>query len=89
MTFAFDSLEAFFAMGKHGFYVWLSYGVGFAVILINILLARRQRNRAFDQVRRLVRLEAISAGQSESSSELGLERSAGRDKTPADLVGRS
>lgn len=65
MTFAFDSLEAFFAMGKHGFYVWLSYGVGLFVILINILLAKRQRTQAFEQVRRLVRLEAASANAPE------------------------
>ncbi|GAA3950014.1 heme exporter protein CcmD [Allohahella marinimesophila] len=79
MTFAFDSLEAFFAMGKHGFYVWLSYGVGFAVILINILLAKRQRAQAFEQVRRLARLDAVSAGGSEPSAQGVDSASAARD----------
>ena len=68
MTFAFDSLEAFFAMGKHGFYVWLAYGVGFAVILINILSARRQRTQAFEQVRRAIRLESAAAGSDPAST---------------------
>ncbi|MAM86723.1 heme exporter protein CcmD [Allohahella sp. A8] len=79
MTFAFDSLEAFFAMGKHGFYVWLAYGVGFAVILINILLAKRQRDQAFEQVRRLVRLENPSAAAPASASRDT------RQKSPDDI----
>lgn len=32
MTFQFNSLSDFFAMGGYGFYVWLSYGITFLVI---------------------------------------------------------
>ncbi|WP_114325142.1 heme exporter protein CcmD [Candidatus Colwellia aromaticivorans] len=33
----FDSLSAFIDMGGYGFYVWLSYGVATALLLILIL----------------------------------------------------
>jgi len=29
---AFNSFSEFLAMGKHGFYVWLAYGLTFAVL---------------------------------------------------------
>ncbi|MBD1389832.1 heme exporter protein CcmD [Neiella sp. HB171785] len=31
---AFDSFAAFLQMGKHGFYVWLSYGVGLGSLIL-------------------------------------------------------
>ncbi|EKE75387.1 heme exporter protein CcmD [Gallaecimonas xiamenensis] len=30
----FDSFEAFLAQGKHGFFVWLAYGVTLLVLLL-------------------------------------------------------
>lgn len=37
------TLAEFFAMGGYAFYVWTSYGITFAVLLVNILLPVLQR----------------------------------------------
>jgi len=53
------SLNEFFHMGGYAFYVWTSYGLALAVLLINVILPLRQRkkllgdiNRAAKRVRR-------------------------------------
>ena len=43
---AFDSLNEFLAMGKHGLYVWSAYGIGCGALLIFILISLRQRRYA-------------------------------------------
>lgn len=52
----FDSLAEFVAMGRHGAYVWSSYGLTFATVIVLVLLPWRRR-RAFmaAQARRLRR----------------------------------
>ena len=40
MILHFDSLTEFFAMGGHGFYVWLSYGIVFLAFLLQSLIAK-------------------------------------------------
>ncbi|MGR9054282.1 MAG: heme exporter protein CcmD [Gammaproteobacteria bacterium] len=52
----FSSWADFLAMGKHGFYVWLSYAVGLSVILYNVVSAHL-KTRIFykEAVRRLKR----------------------------------
>jgi len=48
-----DKLAEFITMGGHGFYVWLSYGAGLAVILFNLLSVRiRERRYLREQVDR-------------------------------------
>jgi len=42
---SFDSWSEFFAMGGHGFYVWLSYGLSLLVVLANVLATRSSRRR--------------------------------------------
>ena len=42
---SFESFADFLAMGKHGLYVWTSYGISLAVLALNValpLLARRR-----------------------------------------------
>ena len=34
---AFSSVSEFLAMGRHGFYVWLSYGLTAVIVVINIV----------------------------------------------------
>ncbi|UTW49689.1 heme exporter protein CcmD [Bacterioplanoides sp. SCSIO 12839] len=52
----FDSMTEFFAMGGHGFYVWLAYGLSSAIILLNILLPVIRRRRLIkEQAQRLRR----------------------------------
>jgi len=44
---AFDSLAAFWAMGKHGPYVWFCYGITALVLLGLLWQARAERRRFF------------------------------------------
>lgn len=54
----FASFSEFLAMGNHGLYVWTSYGVGLAVLLLNIALPMLGRRRYLqDEARRLRREE--------------------------------
>ena len=46
-------------MGGHGLYVWLSYGLGVAVILINLVLPWLQRNRLLAEQKRRLRREEV------------------------------
>lgn len=42
---SFESFNEFLAMGGHGLYVWLSYGIALAIVVTNLvepLLARKQ-----------------------------------------------
>ncbi len=40
-----NSFAEFLAMGGYGFYVWTSYGIGFVVLLLNILIPIYQRKQ--------------------------------------------
>lgn len=62
--FAFNSFAEFLAMGKHGFYVWLSYGISLAVLALNVVLPWLARKRYINQETRRLRWEA----QNESGS---------------------
>ena len=42
---SFESLPEFLAMGGHGLYVWLSYGATIVVVLANVVVVRRSRQR--------------------------------------------
>ncbi|ACO79207.1 Cytochrome c-type biogenesis protein [Azotobacter vinelandii CA] len=56
---SFSSFAEFVAMGNHGLYVWSAYGIGLAVLVINVagpLLARRRYLR--EEARRLRREES-------------------------------
>jgi len=53
---SFGSFGEFLAMGGHGLYVWLSYGVWLVVVLANVFTLARARRRQWlelkDQQRR-------------------------------------
>lgn len=53
---AFDSFDAFIAMGGHGPYVWACYAVFFALTFVLVFWSKRQRLAALRQVTN--RLEA-------------------------------
>lgn len=42
MTFQFDSISDFFAMGGYSFYVWLAYGITFLACGILIWQSKRE-----------------------------------------------
>ena len=53
----FASFAEFLQMGKHGLYVWLSYGIGFGIILYNIVAVILQKRRFFNEAKRRLRRE--------------------------------
>jgi len=53
---SFESFADFLAMGKHGLYVWTSYGISLAVLALNVVLPILARRRYLqDEARRLRR----------------------------------
>ncbi|CAM5236157.1 MAG: heme exporter protein CcmD [Pseudomonas sp.] len=54
----FSSFADFIAMGNHGLYVWTSYGISLAVLILNAALPMLARRRYLqDEARRLRREE--------------------------------
>jgi heme exporter protein D len=52
----FSSFSEFVAMGHHGLYVWTSYGISLAVLILNVALPVIARRRYLqDEARRLRR----------------------------------
>ena len=69
---SFSNFNEFLAMGGHGLYVWLCYGVGLAVLAGNYLLAgqaRRQTLRQLAQRQRREELRQQEVNGSERESE--------------------
>jgi heme exporter protein D len=46
------NLNEFFHMGGYAFYVWTSYGIALAVLLINVILPLRQRKKLMGDINR-------------------------------------
>ncbi len=40
-----NSFAEFLAMGGYGFYVWMSYGIAFVVLLLNVVVPLVQRKQ--------------------------------------------
>ena len=57
----FDSFAEFLLMGKHGFYVWMAYGITAAVLLGSWLSARQAFANAKQQIAREIELADRSA----------------------------
>jgi heme exporter protein D len=57
----FESFSEFFAMGRHGFYVWLSYGICFLVLAANVVAPMLKRKKLIEQQVRLQRREKNNA----------------------------
>ncbi|HAB65706.1 MAG TPA: heme exporter protein CcmD [Pseudomonas sp.] len=54
----FSSFSEFIATGNHGLYVWTSYGISLAVLILNVALPVMARRRYLqDEARRLRREE--------------------------------
>lgn len=52
---SFDSFADFLAMGGHGLYVWLCYGVGFVVLAANLLGAKQARKSLVKELAQKIR----------------------------------
>ena len=55
----FESLQAFIEMGGHGLYVWMSYGIGAAVILYNVMSAASAKKSAEQRARKYIRRQEL------------------------------
>jgi len=51
----FESMADFLAMGGHGLYVWLAYGIALVILVLNIVQPLRLTRQFFAQQSRLVR----------------------------------
>ena len=49
------NLNEFFHMGGYAFYVWTSYGIALFVLLLNVILPLRQRNKLLGNIARVAR----------------------------------
>ena len=58
----FDTFAEFLQMGKHGVYVWSSYGISALLIGLNILFAVVAQRNAREEVKRLARRQAEDRG---------------------------
>jgi len=56
-------MAEFFAMGGYAFFVWTSYGLTFAVIVLNIIMPVLQRKKVINRVRRAIRREQLQNEQ--------------------------
>lgn len=56
----FETFSEFLQMGKHGLYVWLSYGISFFVIIYNILTAYLDKRQFFNEAKRRLKREQRS-----------------------------
>ena len=57
MNLYWNSLDAFFAMGGYGFYVWGSYAVTAAGLAIEVALLGARRRRTLRMLANLHRME--------------------------------
>lgn len=58
---AFESFADFLNMGGHGLFVWLCYGLGLLIIVMNLLLPMQQSKQVIRELRRRLRREEGSA----------------------------
>ncbi|MFC6669748.1 heme exporter protein CcmD [Marinobacterium aestuariivivens] len=57
----FDNLADFLAMGGHGLYVWLAYGIALVILVLNVWQPLRMTRQFFsEQSRRLRRERKLS-----------------------------
>ena len=57
-----ESWAAFWSMGGKGFYVWGSYGVTLALIVLELVWLFRQRRRTAARLRRWLRASGRDGG---------------------------
>ncbi len=53
----FESFSAFLAMGKHGAYVWSSYGITLLVLMVNLMVPLRRKKQILQAIARKAKRE--------------------------------
>ncbi|AHK16341.1 MULTISPECIES: heme exporter protein CcmD [Thalassolituus] len=57
----FNSFAEFIAMGKHGLYIWLSYGITAVIIAVNVVQPILRRRRLMKEQAQRLRREKHNA----------------------------
>ncbi len=60
LDYALESASAFFAMGGHGFWVWMAWGMALAAVIFENIFQSVRRKAALDAIRRIERAEKQS-----------------------------
>ena len=55
-----ESASAFFAMGGHGFWGWMAWGMALAAVIFENIFQSVRRKAALDAIRRIERAEKQS-----------------------------
>jgi len=64
---AFSSFSDFIHMGGHGVYVWLSYSVGVAVLLYNLLWPRMHKSAIYKKLAQQFKRESRNSRENMNS----------------------
>jgi len=70
----FDSMSEFIAMGGHGFYVWLAYGVFLAVVIWNIAMLRINRSLKVRETKRAWKRQALARQSADENKDTDTEQ---------------
>jgi heme exporter protein D len=54
---SFDSFSDFLAMGGHGLYVWLSYGIAIVLLVVNVVSPLLRKKQLLTELVRRMRRE--------------------------------
>ncbi|MFC0323496.1 heme exporter protein CcmD [Gallibacterium melopsittaci] len=70
MTPFFDSWSAFWQMGNHGFYVWLSYGISLVAILLFVIMSHRDKRKVLNEVQKEIQRQQRIKQQTTTENRL-------------------
>ena len=62
-------LAEFFAMGGHGYYIWMSYGVTAIFLVAEVFLVNRNKRTILQRVIRMIRMNKMQQDKEEQVKE--------------------
>ena len=69
----FETFNDFIAMGNHGLYVWLSYGVFIMVLAWNLVTMKIARRHALQSTKRFLRRQSMTQTNHQPQRDLSRE----------------
>lgn len=64
----FNSFADFLQMGRHGFYVWLSYGITAVIIVVNLVQPHLRRRQLLKEQAQRLRRESQNASSTKTTA---------------------
>ena len=58
---AFETFTDFLAMGKHGPFVWASYGISLLIIVANIVAPLQRKKALLTEIKRKIKREKLES----------------------------